>query len=153
MSPDSSICMYCCYSPWLLKPFGLCFAEYTVLLDSYFVINFVIIVNMFLCFHIHYWDQSGIACNLQFVSSQLPMGHWWACLVQRLLHLVRLLMLCAMLSKFPMLHCQKMYQCQQVQLIWPCLFQRCALLSLGPDGCAHRWHLLVDLRFYAELGC
>ena len=36
-----------------------------------------------------------------------------------------------------------MYQCQQVHLSRPCLFQRCVSLLLGPDGCAHIWHLLL----------
>jgi hypothetical protein len=35
-------------------------------------------------------------------------------------------------------------QCQQVQLNQPCQVQRCASWFLGPDGRAHKWHLLVD---------
>ena len=76
------------------------------------------------------------------------MGHWRAYIIQRLLRLERPLLLCGMLSKFSVLHCQCMYQCQQVQLIWPYLFQRCESSSLGPDGCAHRWHLHVDSKLW-----
>jgi len=42
--------MNCRYGPWFFFPDGLCFAEYTILTDLYFVTDFVIVVNTFVIF-------------------------------------------------------------------------------------------------------
>jgi hypothetical protein len=52
------------------------------------------------------------------------------------LRLVRLLLFYGMFCELPMLHCEWMYQCQQVHLNWPYLFQMCASLF---DGCTYLW--------------
>ena len=51
LNPDSSIRMNCCcYSPWFFFPDRHCFAEDAILMDQYFITNFVIIVHSFIIF-------------------------------------------------------------------------------------------------------
>jgi hypothetical protein len=82
-NPDSSICMNYSYSPWFFFPYGLCFAEDTVLLDKYFITNFIILVSQLIhYFHLCCCDQFGFAFSLQFVSSQLQIECRRAYLIQ-----------------------------------------------------------------------
>jgi len=126
------------------------FSNWTLLCGGYHLFGLVFYHQ--LCnwsyFHVCYCNQSGFACSLQFVSSQLQMECQRACLIWIYLHLVRPSILCGMLSKLLMLHCQWRSQYQQDQLNQPCLVQRCASWFLGPDSHAHKWHLLVDSQLW-----
>ena len=138
------------------------------------IVTFVCTVIVVHCSFNPFWTLLCKVCHpfelvfcYQFIIVVLLQSVWWSLYSPidqsatnrtseivshlNLLYLVRLLILCRMFSKLPMLHCQGMYQCQQVQLNWPYLFQRCASSFLGPNGCTHRWHLLWGFLIVADL--
>ena len=71
LNPDRSIRMNRRYSPWFFSPNGLCFAEYTVLTDEYFVTDFVIVVNTFAIFTF----VTAISLVLPIVSNFVPVSY------------------------------------------------------------------------------
>jgi hypothetical protein len=69
LNPDSSICMNCCYSPWLFAAWALRFAEDSILYHWNSTANFVIIVNVFFSF------CAKISLVLPAISNFVPVGY------------------------------------------------------------------------------
>ncbi len=137
LNPDSFIFMNCRYGPWIFSPDGICLRSIPSLRISILspTLSSQLTHELFFTFVTAIYLVQPIFSNL------FPGSYG---LVQIQLLLVRLLILCGMFSEMPMLCCRQMFRCQQVQLNWPCLFQRCASSFRGSDGRTPKRHSLQD---------
>ncbi len=68
---DSSICMNCGDSPWLILVWAFCFAEDTFLCHQNFIANFVIIVDSLVIFAC----PTKISLTLPVISNFVPVSY------------------------------------------------------------------------------
>ena len=71
LNPDSSICMDCCDSPWLLAIWAFCFAKDTFFCQQNLIANFVIIVDSLAI----YVCRVKISLALSIISNIFPVDY------------------------------------------------------------------------------